>query len=54
MLLDKEPQNLTKIAYSSNYYDQSHFIKDFREFTGITPKDFLGSDEMLLSSEFYK
>lgn len=54
LLLDKEPQNLTKIAYSSNYYDQSHFIKDFREFTGITPKDFLGSDEMLLSSEFYK
>lgn len=54
LLLDKEPQSLTKIAYSSEYYDQSHFIKDFKEFTGVTPKDFLGSDEMLLSSEFYK
>lgn len=54
LLLDEEPESLTKIAYSSNYYDQSHFIKDFKDFTGITPKDFLGSDEMLLSSEFYK
>jgi AraC-like DNA-binding protein len=54
LLFDKEPHSLTKIAYSSEYYDQSHFIKDFKEFTGVTPKDFLGSDEMLLSSEFYK
>ncbi|MGC4235062.1 MAG: helix-turn-helix domain-containing protein [Niabella sp.] len=27
----------TKIAYQSGYYDQNHFIKDFRKFTGITP-----------------
>ena len=54
LLLDIEPQSLTKIAYSSEYYDQSHFIKDFKEFTGITPKDFFRSDEMILSSKFYK
>lgn len=54
LLLDTESQSLTKIAYSSEYYDQSHFIKDFKEFTGITPKDFFSSDEMFLSSKFYK
>ncbi len=54
LLLDNEPQSLTSIAYSSHYYDQSHFIKDFKEFTGLTPKDFLGADEMMLSSKFYK
>lgn len=30
--------SLTSIGYESNYYDQSHFIKDFRFFTEKTPK----------------
>ncbi len=54
MLLNQESGHLTNIAYESNYYDQSHFIKDFREFTGISPKDFLGHKNMELSSAFYK
>ena len=29
LLLNKENESLTDIAYNSNYYDQSHFIKDF-------------------------
>ena len=29
--------NLTCICYENDYYDQSHFIKDFRFFTGETP-----------------
>jgi AraC-like DNA-binding protein len=33
--------NLTSIAYSSGYYDQSHFIREFKQLTGFTPKDFL-------------
>ncbi|MHC0440199.1 helix-turn-helix domain-containing protein [Flavobacterium sp. 3-210] len=31
------PQSLTEIAYDCGYYDQAHFIKEFRKFTGITP-----------------
>ncbi|SNY94985.1 helix-turn-helix domain-containing protein [Flagellimonas pacifica] len=54
MLLSEEGDNLTKIAYKSEYYDQAHFIKDFREFTGISPKEFLGHENMELSSAFYK
>jgi AraC-like DNA-binding protein len=53
MLLDRQAQSLTHIAYDSHYYDQSHFIKDFREFTGISPKRFLKDEQMLLSSIFY-
>jgi len=30
---------LTSIAYDCGYYDQAHFIKEFRKFTGITPFD---------------
>lgn len=32
--------SLTSICYDCYYYDQSHFIKDFRQFTGNTPKHF--------------
>lgn len=54
MLLNEEGEKLTNIAYESEYYDQAHFIKDFKEFTGISPKDFLGNESMTLSSFFYK
>ena len=53
MLLNKD-ENLTSIAYENDYFDQAHFIKDFKEFTGITPKSFLGDESMELSSLFYK
>jgi len=54
MLLNRQSETLTKIAYESEYYDQAHFIKDFKEFTGTTPKEFLEDDKMILSSLFYK
>lgn len=33
--------DLQEIAYKSGYYDQSHFIRDFKEFTDYTPTEFL-------------
>ena len=54
MLLNRQSENLTMIAYESEYYDQAHFIKDFKEFTGTTPKEFLEDDKMSLSSILYK
>ncbi len=54
ILLSQQSETLTEIAYQSEYYDQAHFIKDFKEFTGTTPKDFLEDGRMALSSLFYK
>lgn len=54
MLLDQKSENLTDIAYKSEYFDQAHFIKDFKEFTGINPKEFLTHENMTLSALFYK
>ncbi|PQA93233.1 AraC family transcriptional regulator [Chryseobacterium shigense] len=42
LLLSKEFTTLTALAHESEYYDQAHFIKDFKEFTGLTPKEFYG------------
>ncbi|MCS3794967.1 AraC family transcriptional regulator [Niastella sp. OAS944] len=36
----KDNSSLTQVAYSAGYFDQAHFIKDFRAFTGQTPLDF--------------
>lgn len=54
MLLNQQSENLTDIAYNSEYFDQAHFIKDFREFTGINPKEFITHENLALSALFYK
>jgi AraC-like DNA-binding protein len=49
MLLHKKFTKLTSVAYESEYYDQAHFIKDFKEFTGFTPKEFYGNSLKMTS-----
>ncbi len=38
---EKRPGSLTEMAYHCGYYDQSHFIHDFRLFSGYNPKAFI-------------
>ncbi|MBK9271429.1 MAG: AraC family transcriptional regulator [Saprospiraceae bacterium] len=33
-------KTLTEICYENNFFDQAHFIKDFKQFTGETPENF--------------
>ncbi len=54
LLLNKKSETLTDIAYESDYFDQNHFIKDFKDLVGVTPKEFLGNENMALSALFYK
>jgi len=41
-----QKQNLewSQIAYEFGYTDQSHFIKEFKEFSGFNPQEFIKSD----------
>ncbi|MFN4363581.1 DUF6597 domain-containing transcriptional factor [Chryseobacterium hispalense] len=52
MLLNNQFSSLAKLAYENEYYDQAHFIKEFKEFTGSTPKEFYGT-HLKMSSLFY-
>ena len=40
VMLGREGISLTEVAYSSGYFDQSHFIREFKTFTGLTPSTF--------------
>lgn len=38
--LKNKKKSLTDIAYDCGYYDQSHFINDFKEFSGYHPSQY--------------
>lgn len=43
LLKEKHPDiNLTAIGLQAGYYDQAHFISDFKAFSGLSPKSFHG------------
>jgi methylphosphotriester-DNA--protein-cysteine methyltransferase len=42
-----QTKNLTDAAFTAGYYDQPHFIRDFKSFTGQTPKDFFKSPSFM-------
>ena len=44
--------SLTEVAYENGYYDQSHFINDFKTLTGLTPKQFFDDCEQPMSDFF--
>ncbi len=42
-LKSRDKRTLTQIAVDNGYYDQSHFIHDFKSLTGLTPKAFFNT-----------
>lgn len=40
MYLDSREENLLNIIYENGYYDQAHFIKGFKKFIQLTPKQY--------------
>lgn len=40
LLQEGTEDNLTQTAYQAGYYDQSHFIREFRMLAGISPKQY--------------
>jgi len=44
--------NLEYLSYRSGYYDQSHFINDFKSLSGLTPKQYFSENEAC--SDFFE
>jgi AraC-like DNA-binding protein len=47
-LLFKDFSKLSDLAYDHGYYDQMHFIKEFKLFAGNTPKNFVNQNDSIL------
>jgi len=45
-LEEHKTKTLTELTYECGYYDQAHFIKEFREFSGFTPKEFFARNNV--------
>ena len=45
LLRQADFKSLTELTYQSEYFDQSHFIREFKEFTGTSPRSFLFNTE---------
>ncbi len=50
-ILNHPDLSLTNITYECGYYDQAHFIKDFKKFGGVSPSTF--SSLKAKCSDFY-
>lgn len=46
-LINDNEMSLTSLAHHAGYYDQAHFIKDFKEFAGINPKAYISTKHAL-------
>lgn len=44
--------NITDLAYESGYYDQAHYINEFKTLTGFTPKQYF--DNNTAYSDFFE
>nr|WP_217645604.1 helix-turn-helix transcriptional regulator [Thermophagus xiamenensis] len=40
------PKNLIDLALENGFYDQAHFIKEFKLFTGLTPSEFYNASNI--------
>ena len=49
-----EQKSLTEIGHANEFFDQAHFIKDFKDFTGVSPNAFYEDKRFALSTLLYR
>lgn len=42
-LMEQQSDSLTEVAFNCGFYDQAHFIKDFKNYAGVTPKTYVNN-----------
>lgn len=48
-LQDHKGKTLSELSHECGYYDQAHFIKEFKKFSGYTPKEFFQKENVYFS-----
>ena len=44
--------DMLSVAYSCGYFDQAHFIKDFKKITGLNPSTFVKTEDQMMPTSF--
>lgn len=44
LIENKDFRTFTTVAHEGGFYDQAHFIRDFKEFTGLNPKQYFSEN----------
>lgn len=45
--MHNEPDDLLSVAITNGYYDYNHFLKEFKNFTGKTPIEYISKKEII-------
>lgn len=45
LTIPEQQKSVLDIALQYRYYDQAHFIKDFKSFTGVTPSQYFSAEQ---------
>lgn len=48
LMRSQDVESLTTVGYECDYYDQAHFIREFKDVVKLTPKQYLRSKRMSL------
>jgi AraC-like DNA-binding protein len=48
-LKEQSNQTLSQLTHDCGFYDQAHFIKEFKAFSGFTPKEFYEKENVFFS-----
>jgi AraC-like DNA-binding protein len=48
------PPNWTTLALDRGYFDQSHFIREFLEFSGLSPTDYLNRHKSFIEEDIHR
>lgn len=47
IIYNTDPKPLVDVAYAYQYTDQTHFTKNFREYSGVTPFMFMHDSDII-------
>jgi transcriptional regulator GlxA family with amidase domain len=53
-LVRENHQSWSGLAYEASFFDQSHFIRNFRDFTGENPSDYAFDEKNLANFFLHK